>query len=109
MSKLYVELFHGRTKPREHMDEWGYDGPIIEGVNAGMTYGQFKIFDEDGDTVHLPMSKDLIHLKLDGKHEYYGDLAIIPHDADNIEDWLRNNRERILTFDEFKQKYKITF
>ena len=26
---LYLGLFHGRHEPREEMEDWGFDGPMI--------------------------------------------------------------------------------
>lgn len=37
---LYLKLFHGRDDPEQHMDDWGYDGPVIGPLQyAHTTYG----------------------------------------------------------------------
>jgi hypothetical protein len=74
---LYLTLHHGRDNPEEHMDDWGYDGPIIGPFkwchityNATFNFG-FPGIEEDGTgpcTV-VTCVNDLVVFQ--GK--YYGD------------------------------------
>jgi hypothetical protein len=37
---LYLALFHGRHTPNEHMEDWGFPGPLIGPLNwVHTTYG----------------------------------------------------------------------
>ncbi len=72
---LYIRLFHGRTGPKQDMDEWGSDGPVFgpyEFVHT--TYTSFvRLGRRDGicDEMHV-LEKDMLYY--DGV--YYGDWSV---------------------------------
>ena len=39
--RLYARLFHGRSDPNQHMDGWGFDGPVFGPLSSvALTYLQ---------------------------------------------------------------------
>jgi hypothetical protein len=75
---IYLKLMHGRDDPDQHMDDWGFDGPVLGPFEAAhFTYAtHVRCFppssDGDAEAVELCYRDDL--LVHDGK--YYGDFEI---------------------------------
>jgi hypothetical protein len=73
--KLYLRLYHGRTKPDEQLQDWGFDGPMF-GPLAGYihTYcSTFRLIGEDhAEEIWLETHGDLIAWN----GSYYGDLEV---------------------------------
>lgn len=53
MKTMRLISLHGRLKPDQEMDDWGFNGPTIEGIVAvHFTYGEPHVFfarDEDAN------------------------------------------------------------
>lgn len=94
-------LIHGRHDPDQDMDDWGFNGPNIEGVEAlHVTYGQtfvlhfqdaqsaskaqaltgWRMWDENAleMSFHDDMLKTVSYIN-DGPIAYYGDYEIQLH------------------------------
>lgn len=74
---MYLELFHGRNDPNEHMDDWGFQGPVIGPFsNAHVTYNtHIKLWSERlKRTYEVVFDGDMVHY--DGK--WYGDWVFLP-------------------------------
>lgn len=72
---LYIRLFHGRTDPKQDMDDWGSDGPVLGPyIFAHTTYNcQLKLGKLDGSCDELYIvGPDMVFY--DGV--YYGDWSI---------------------------------
>ena len=101
---LYLGLFHGRTHPREQLDNWGFDGPTIGPLRwYHTTYlSDIKIeFEAAADALpyfgeaevqfELPVNGDL--LSYGGM--YYGDWTVYyvaPDDCERPADTFRETR-----------------
>ena len=73
--KMYLRLYHGRTDPRQQMDEWGFDGPTFGPLSCYVhTYCRnFRIHAEsDTSEVWLETYDDII--RWDGC--FFGDMEI---------------------------------
>lgn len=85
-------IFHGRTLPGEHLDNWGFDGPVLRHVTRlDVTYlHHFRITfadqkacnvakeitgwdDWDECTLLIRFHEDLIVTNENGELKYYGD------------------------------------
>lgn len=88
---VFIELFHGRRRPGEDMEDWGEPGPVIGPFRyAHVTYASVihvRIDDEDFD---LDFDDDC--LRYDGM--LYGDFSVIGATLAN-HDELRGRREDI--------------
>jgi hypothetical protein len=89
-------MFHGRNAPDESLDNWGFDGPTLEGVAAvHSTYGNQRVFFDSpeslkaaqlltgwddfhcGESLDMPIHEDLLVISLpDGRKQYFGDWKI---------------------------------
>jgi hypothetical protein len=75
---VYLKLMHGRNNPEQHMDDWGFDGPVLGPFEAvHFTYATHarcfpKGSEGDSEALELCYHDDM--LMHDGK--YYGDLEI---------------------------------
>jgi hypothetical protein len=72
---VYVEIFHGRSDPKEDLEDWGFEGPILGPLPFfHITYGFHCKFDEEFD----------LHIHGDGllffEGGYYGDFSIFGED-----------------------------
>lgn len=79
---IYLRLFHGRTNPRQDMDDWGSDGPVLGPyLFAHTTYAwDIKLGKPDGNCDELYAFEDMVYY--DGI--YYGDWTVF--NADTLED-----------------------
>lgn len=77
---MYAQLFHGRTNPKQDMEDWGFEGPVIGPTDFGMTYGQLRIFDELGDMEFFPMVEGCIQFG----DAYYGDVAFLDEQPEGV-------------------------
>ena len=97
----YIELLHGRKDPEEHMEDWGFNGPIIGPVSwVHMTYmshlrfrfNSTKAARENGfndpDDHDLNIVDDMI--ELDGN--YYGDFSIYNATAEEVKKDREKNK-----------------
>ena len=42
---MKIRLYHGRKNPEQEMDDWGFDGSILNGVDGIVwTYGMARVF-----------------------------------------------------------------
>ena len=94
---MYISLWHGRNNPDEAMEDWGYEGPSIEGVEQlWFTYmgtirvSFFSVADcakakaltgwdsWDHETLEIRVEGDCVRLdRPDGKAELYGDWSLV--------------------------------
>jgi hypothetical protein len=74
--KVAIELFHGRTSPDEHLDDWGCQGPVFLVEYVHVTYaGDLKLgLPEPAGDGDLRYVDDLV--VYDGI--YYGDWSVFP-------------------------------
>ena len=74
MSYVYLELFHGRHDPKEDMEDWGFDGPVLGPFNfIHIIYG--CIIKLSTDAVDTPLI-DLVDGMFYYDGAYYGDWAV---------------------------------
>ena len=92
---LYIRLFHGRTDPKQDMDDWGSDGPIFGPYNFAHTTYQcrLKLGKHDGscDELHI-VEPDMVFY--DGV--YYGDWSVFGIDE------LKDDDFKLSTYDSSK-------
>jgi len=81
---MYLGLFHGRDYPREELEDWGFNGPLIGPCKwVHTTYdSDTKVClmdsDNNGDAdFEINHREDL--MEYDGK--YYGDWTVFYHDG----------------------------
>ena len=74
--KVAIELFHGRTSPEEHLDNWGSRGPVFLVDYVHVTYlCDIKLgIDHPNGDGDLRFIEDLVYY--DGV--YYGDWSVFP-------------------------------
>lgn len=48
---MKLKLLHGRTTPDEELDDWGFDGPTLEGVSY--VHSAYTMFTVGFQTVEL--------------------------------------------------------
>lgn len=42
---MKIRLYHGRNNPEQEMDDWGFEGPILNDVDGIVwTYGMARVF-----------------------------------------------------------------
>jgi len=83
---LYIRLFHGRTDPKQEMDDWGSDGPILGPYQyAHTTYNCcLKLGKPDGSCDELYIvAPDMVFY--DGV--YYGDWSVFGSDELEADDF----------------------
>lgn len=71
---LYIRLFHGRTDPKQNMDDWGSDGPVFgpyQFVHTTYAY-HIKLGRKDDNCDELFIYEDMLYY--DGV--YYGDWSV---------------------------------
>lgn len=45
---MKLRLFHGRHKPEQNLEDWGFDGPLIQGIqDISWTYGNLRLHFKD--------------------------------------------------------------
>lgn len=75
----YLALFHGRNDPKQDIEDWGFDGPVIGPVNwVHTTYGgeiKVALKDEADASIHITVVEGCI--SFEGK--YYGDWTVFQH------------------------------
>jgi hypothetical protein len=96
---VYIELFHGRRRPDEDLDDWGSDGPVLGPFSfVHTTYGndiKLGSTTDKGESVgSLVVYEDLVYY--DGV--YYGDWSVFDKNMSNHPDL----RKRIQAFDKKK-------
>lgn len=72
---VYLHLFHGRKDPKQDMENWGEDGPVLGPFKwVHTTYGtMIHLGDKNGDTLEdLDIVKGLVFYK----GMFYGDWSI---------------------------------
>jgi hypothetical protein len=101
---LYLGLFHGRHGPREEMEDWGFDGPMIGPLKwFHTTYAcTLRIAFERGEDAmrYFGTHQTEQFLTLDGdllvfEGKYYGDWTaykVDPEDCDRPKDNFRNDQ-----------------
>jgi hypothetical protein len=97
MKQVAIELFHGRTSPDEHLDNWGRQGPVFIVDYVHVTYLtclKLGIPEPAGDG-DLHFVEDLVYY--DGI--YYGDWSVFPASLIQAGDGLAH---RVQTYDECK-------
>jgi hypothetical protein len=82
----YLALYHGRVDPKQDMDDWGFDGPVIGPIKwVHTTYaGEIKVClqDEDDASILIPIVEGCV--SFDGK--YYGDWTVYQHTQRRMKD-----------------------
>lgn len=78
--KMYVKLFHGRNKPDEQLDDWGFEGPTF----GPLDYFQNTYNCHPRGGYYDGLYEELIEIEIfndlyvyDGK--YYGDISVFIH------------------------------
>lgn len=100
---LYLGLFHGREDPRQRMDDWGFNGPMIGPLQWFHTTYNCTLriaFESEADGQRyfgvrqkehfLQLDRDL--LAFNG--QYYGDWTVYyvaPEDCERPQDAFRNS------------------
>ena len=80
-SIIYIRLYHGRTSIDEHLDDWGWNGPILGPYESiQLTYGTHIKLHKADHFEDLAVVEDLIFY--DGY--YYADMEIF--DSDSLPD-----------------------
>lgn len=93
--KLVLRLFHGRRAPGDILEDWGFDGPRILGVQSlhitYLTTFAVAFVDisaceaaaaltgwplRDENMLEMRIVDDLIVTTVDGKAAYYGDWSL---------------------------------
>lgn len=87
-------LLHGRHDPTEHMDDWGFAGPVLHGVIAvHFTYGAANVFFEsvtaavaaraatgweywDDNALVMTFAHDMVTTTEDNEACFYGDWEL---------------------------------
>lgn len=96
---VYLELLHGRKSPREQLDDWGEDGPILGPLRwVHTTYATDVKCCPHGevDGIALPVVEDLLHY--DGM--FYGDWSVIGQDV--LDENRKEFKKRLQQVDEAK-------
>ena len=71
--KTYFKLFHGRNRPDENLDDWGFAGPVFGPLDwFHITYLQTYRFGRGSFETEIAITEDMF--VWDGK--YYGDAEI---------------------------------
>lgn len=79
-SLMYLHLFHGRDNPRQEMDNWGFDGPVLRVYGCHVVYGTVAIaLHETEDKWHHLTDVDGC-LYYNG--QYFGDWSIFAPSVD---------------------------
>ena len=75
-AQVALELFHGRSDPEEHLEDWGSQGPVFLVDYVHVTYlCEIKLgIPEPAGTGDLHFVEDLVYY--DGV--YYGDWSVLP-------------------------------
>jgi len=84
--KIYIRLYHGRTSIDEHLEDWGWNGPVLGPYeNIQLTYGVHIKMHKTDHFEDLGFVEDLIYY--DGY--YYGDADIFDSDEmpDGVEEY----------------------
>jgi hypothetical protein len=80
----YIELFHGRTDPKEELEDWGSPGPIFGPLQfVHTTYAcdiKFNYADESQRNGWLNVTEDFVYY--DGV--YYGDWSVFTELNDDL-------------------------
>lgn len=94
MPGLYLGLFHGRDGPREEMQDWGFDGPMIGPLKWFHTTYACTLrvaFERGEDAMRYFGTHQTEHfLKLDGdlllfEGKFYGDWTAYTVDLDGCD------------------------
>ncbi len=84
----YIELFHGRTDPKEELEDWGSPGPIFGPLQfVHTTYAchiKFNYADESQRHGWLNVTEDFVYY--DGV--YYGDWSVFTELSDDLKERL---------------------
>lgn len=100
---LYLGLFHGRVDPKQQMDDWGFQGPMIgplRWVHTTYTKNIRIEFESASDAPLFFNAHRVEHfLEIDGdmlvfEKKYYGDwtvYVVAPEDCERPRDSFRRN------------------
>jgi hypothetical protein len=73
--KMYLRLYHGRTDPRQEMDDWGFVGPTFGPLSCYVhTYCCTFRIHGDCDTSEVWLEKHDDMIRWDGC--FYGDMEV---------------------------------
>ena len=77
---VYIRLFHGRSDPKESLDDWGSDGPVFGPYDfVHTTYGSHVMLGCGNDNCDELYAFDGDMLYYDGV--YYGDWSVFDEKA----------------------------
>ena len=75
----YLGLFHGRTDPKQSLDDWGFPGPVIGPVNwVHITYAsemKVALLGECDASLVIPVVEGCAEFEA----KFYGDWTIYQH------------------------------
>lgn len=105
---LYLALLHGRFSPRQEMNEWGFNGPLIGPIDwCHTTYAtqiRISFTSEEDEQVYFPNpafpdAQDIriVDDLLVYEDCYYGDWSVFvvhPHEVANPKDTFRAAERR---------------
>lgn len=95
---MYLELFHGRNKINETLDDWGFDGPIIGPFdNIHMTYLNVIRLNSRNFKPETWFLLEQEHELIEFRGKFYGDFAI----SKEIQE---EEKARLVTFEEFTKE-----
>ena len=83
--KLYLQLFHGRKKPSENLEDWGSIGPVFGPIgHFQFTYGTLRM-EKEGTFIDagidLRKSKSIFDERLPGSTELHRHEDLIHYDG----------------------------
>jgi len=91
---LCIRLFHGRTNPDQDMDDWGFDGPVLDPYQfVHTTYASHvKLGKLDGNCDELLIYGDMLYYD----DCYYGDWSVFGQGI------LRDGKYQLSKFEQLK-------
>ena len=57
---IYIRLFHGRKGPKQDMQDWGFNGPVLGPFD--WIHGVYdSVGNKDGEQIEIPYHEDMLH------------------------------------------------
>lgn len=89
IGKVYLALFHGRVRPDQQLNDWGFEGPLVGPIRAlhvtyQTTYNLFFVDDATAQAFGFPDAEEneleFVNGLLHYKGGYFGDWEIQVYD-----------------------------
>ena len=81
--RMTLHLYHGRKTKDEEMDDWGFDGPVLEVEGVTVTYAIDIRIMFSGQDDYLFLSEYCIDSLIFYDGKFYGDWSVQPLDKDS--------------------------